>query len=108
MRRMDGRATGSGAAKALQNQELQLAFLALFGRFVMFAQHLAVGVGFVDPFLAIVFNNGFIIGAFLFPANNFAAFSLGLSCFLNCSRNIRTTYTFFFVFLLFSLRGNDE
>src|SRR5947208_3992629 len=57
------------------------AFFVLFG-FVVFAQHFAIRIHFDANLLAILLNDGFKVGALLFPTDNCSAFSFCLGSLL--------------------------
>src|SRR5438046_10335573 len=70
----------------------------LFG-FVVSAHDFAVGIHFNAGLFAVLLNNGFIIGAFFFPADNRSAFGLRLGSLLHGLRHIRSADGLLFVFL---------
>src|SRR5205823_7260606 len=96
---------GSGAVEhsrtvtSQRDSIILLVLLALFLALVMFAQHFAIRVDLDAPFLAILVDDGFVVRALFFPANDFSALGLLLSGFLHRVRNVRTADGFLFVFL---------
>src|SRR5437016_12547464 len=82
-------------------------FLVLFG-FVLLAQHFAVGVHFDANFLAILLNDGFKVGAFFFPTDNYSALGLRLSSRLHRSGDLRAVNGLLSVFPVFRLSSDAE
>src|SRR6267378_8575859 len=60
-----------------------LAFFSLFLSLVVLAQHFAVRVELEAPFFPILVDDGFIVRALFFPANDFAAFGLRIGSLLH-------------------------
>ena len=85
-----------------------LAFFALFLALVVLAQHFPVRIELKAPFLAILFNDGFVVCALFFPANDFSAFSLLVGSLLHRGWHIGTVDVFFLVFLAACLCGDSE
>src|SRR5436309_13848691 len=83
------------------------AFLVLFG-FVVFAQHFAIRIHFHANLLSILLDDGFKVGAFLFPTDNSSALGLRLGSRLHRSRDLRAVDALSFVFLFSRLRGTAE
>src|SRR4029453_2882900 len=83
-----------------------LALLVLFALVVF--QDFAIRIHLHASLLAVLLNNGFIVRALLFPANDFPAVSLCLSGFLHFGRNVGAADAVHFVFLSTCLRANAE
>ena len=79
----------------------------LFG-FVVFAQHFAASIHLDANLLAVLFDNGFKVGALFFPADNCSAFCLGLGSLLHRGGHIRAVDGLLFVFFFVRLCGHTE
>src|SRR5438270_1715358 len=84
-----------------------LAFFALLFALVVFAHDFAVGIELEAPFFSVLLDHGFVVRALFFPANDFAAFGLGIGSLLHRRRHIRAADALFFFFFV-SLRDNAE
>ena len=75
---------------------------------VVFAQDFAIRVHFDAPLFAAFVDDDLVVGAFLFPADDFSALGFGLARFLHRRRNVGGADAFLFVFFFFHLRGRTE
>src|SRR6266576_2250177 len=85
-----------------------LAFFFVLFALVVFAHDFAVSIDLDAPLFPTFIDDGFVVRALFFPANNFSAFSFRLGGFHHHRRHVRTADGFFFVFLFFCLRDNAE
>src|SRR5437870_6348834 len=85
-----------------------LAFFFVLFALVVFAHDFAVSIDLDAPLFPTFIDDGFVVRALFFPANNFSAFSFRLGGFHHRRRHVRTADGFFFVFLFFCLRDNAE
>src|ERR1043166_2430921 len=82
-----------------------LTFLALFLALVVLALHFAVRIELVAPLLAILVDDGFVIGTLFFPANDFAATGFFVGGLLNRGRHVRAADFLLFVMFLSTCLG---
>ena len=85
-----------------------LAFFFVLFALVVFAHDFAVRINFDARLFAVLLDDGFIVRALLFPADNFPAFGFRLGRFLHCGRNISAADALFFVFLFPCLRATPN
>src|SRR5437870_1332681 len=93
-----------------RSTSLRLILLALFFVFLallVLAQHFAVRIDLDAPLFPTFIDDGLVVRALFFPANNFSAFGLRLGSFLNCDRNVGAIEGFLFFFFV-PLRSHAE
>src|SRR5205807_8377916 len=107
IRAADDSALYNVAHGATATEADRLMFLALFFGFVVFVQHFAVRVELESGVFPVLLDDGLIVAALFFPANNLSAFRFLLRRLLHCRRNVGALYRFFVVFLFLRLRNRQ-
>src|SRR5438874_11162500 len=105
IRAADDSALYNVAHSATATEADRLMFLALFLGLVVFVQHFAVRVELEAGLFAVLLDDGLIVAALFFPADNLSAFRFLLCRLLHRRRNVGALYRFFLVFLFLRLRN---
>src|SRR5438270_954394 len=92
------------AHRATATEADRLMFLALFLSLVVFVQHFAVRVELESGVFPVLLDDGLIVAALFFPADDLSAFRFLLRRLLHRRRNVGALYRFFLVFLFLRLR----